>query len=648
MKIDQKSGKGWAKAFLLALFFLFFTTLITSFGGGVSVAKADSYSGSTRGNYGSQPCTVHSYVVNATVNEDRTIDFDETIEFTLHKSYNVFYRSLPIEGDRYLNVQAEGIGNPSFSYSIADNPEVDGFIDINCSGGLVAGSTLKYRFRYTMEVRSCNTDDGMIIDFVGAGWPIALNNVQVNITFPGEIKSYDIHSGSFGTSGNRYVEVNSSTPTGLCLTAESLPLTTSAYEYGEYAAPITVDFSLSAGAFTAPSASNSESPTLWIPIVLGLLFVGVVVGLYLLSMNRPIISTVVGFEAPNGMDPMELGYRLDGNVDTEDVTSMIYYFASKGYLNISMEGKSLRLLRNVDQLPESETAHAKALFEGLFAGKKVETTVEDLKNKFFTHADKAKVLVSAKKHPMYTSKSVWMYLLAFGLAIGLFNFVPMIAGIKYVGGGYVSSVGLAMLVPCILSELFYWLRENYRYKWSNKKRILFSLLIPLSLLIGAAIYLNTYTHVLTTLERVLTLVFGYVGIVLAGRLLVRREEYAELLGGILGFKEFILVTKKDRLEAMLEEQPELFYDVLPYAQVMGVSDIWEGKFKSIRLDPPRWYSGEPTLFDFWILNSSMRSMRLAMLARPNEKGSTVGRIGGGGFSGGFSGGGGGGGGGGFR
>ena len=160
--------------------------------------------------------------------------------------------------------------------------------------------------------------------------------------------------------------------------------------------------------------------------------------------------------------------------------------------------------------------------------------------------------------------------------------------------------------------------------------------------------MGTYSHVLTPLERILTLWFAFATAILGGQMLVRRESYVETLGGILGFREFILVTKKDHLEAMLESNPELFYDVLPYAQVMGVSDVWEEKFKSITIEPPTWYAGDFTLFDYWMLRSTMNSMRMAMLMRPKEAGKTVGGIGGGGFFGGFSGGGGGGGGGGFR
>ena len=61
-----------------------------------------------------------------------------------------------------------------------------------------------------------------------------------------------------------------------------------------------------------------------------------------------------------------------------------------------------------------------------------------------------------------------------------------------------------------------------------------------------------------------------------------------MLGEILGFKEFITVTEEDKIKFMLEDNPELFYDILPYAQVLGVTKEWEDKFKNILLQPPSW------------------------------------------------------------
>lgn len=646
MKANKMVGKGWAKAILLALLFLVFGTLIFPFGGGMSVVKAEVEDVNP-------PCVVEYYQVNAVVNQDRTIDFEEEIKFTISPTFNdrendTFYRALPLEGDRYLNIEAEGVDNPKFSYHVAENPDEDGFLDINCKGGVKAGATLTYRFRYKMEVNSSNTDNGMIIDFVGAGWPFALRNVSLNVQFPAALTDVEIHSNRFGSSGNLYAEVVEQTDTTLSLFAKELPLERSNYEYSAFAIPITIDFELEKGALNAGARSDFASPTVWIPFAVGLAFVVAAVLLLLVSMKKPILSTVVGFKAPNGMDPMELGYVLDGIIDTEDVTSMIYYFASKGYLSISMDGDNPVLTRRCKELPETESDHAKAIFRGVFDDGREVTHVDDLKSRFFIHSDRAKTLVGKKRQAMYQGRSIARFIGCALLAVGVFALVPMIVGLAYIGGGYVPGVGFLMFLPVGLTAVFAWLLENYRYKWTKKKQSVLWIVQAFAMVVGILIYQFTLTHVLTGLERWVTLAFGYAVMLIGTKMLVRKEAYVETLGKILGFREFILVTKKDRLEAMLETNPELFYDVLPYAQVMGVSDVWEEKFKTIEIRPPSWYDGDFTLFDFWILNSAMRSMNLAMLVRPSDGGKSVGGIGGGGFFGGFSGGGGGGGGGGFR
>ena len=103
---------------------------------------------------------------------------------------------------------------------------------------------------------------------------------------------------------------------------------------------------------------------------------------------------------------------------------------------------------------------------------------------------------------------------------------------------------------------------------------------------------------------------------------------------------------------MLQENPQLYYDVLPYAQVLGVTKEWEGKFKSITIEPPSWCSGEASfsVFDYVLLNSMLRSSFVSAMSRPKPKGggTFLGGGGSGGHFGGFSGGGHGGGGGGVR
>ena len=120
---------------------------------------------------------------------------------------------------------------------------------------------------------------------------------------------------------------------------------------------------------------------------------------------------------------------------------------------------------------------------------------------------------------------------------------------------------------------------------------------------------------------------------------------------ITGFKTFLETAKKEKLEEMLESNPQYYYDILPYANVLGVSSKWEEKFKELtNVPPPNYYYG-PTVFDFILFNSMMRSsyarFTTAMVSRPSGS-SSSGRGGFGGFGGGFGGGGFGGGGGGRR
>jgi hypothetical protein ELI_0700 len=120
----------------------------------------------------------------------------------------------------------------------------------------------------------------------------------------------------------------------------------------------------------------------------------------------------------------------------------------------------------------------------------------------------------------------------------------------------------------------------------------------------------------------------------------------------MGFKEFIEIVDKPRLEALLTETPTLFYDVIPYAYVLGVHKKWVDKFEGISLQPADWYDSSETfsystMADFVTDGLSEMSISIASSPDSNSGGfsdsgfSGGSSDGGGGFSGGGSGGGGG-------
>ena len=143
------------------------------------------------------------------------------------------------------------------------------------------------------------------------------------------------------------------------------------------------------------------------------------------------------------------------------------------------------------------------------------------------------------------------------------------------------------------------------------------------------------------------------------------DKAAQYMGQVLGRRNFIKTAEVDRINALVDEDPEYFFKILPYAYVMGLTDKWIKKFENINVVAPEWYHSYRSSGGYmpvFYMGDSMGHMTGAvttsvrsMLPSDAFSGSDSGGGwfsggGGGGFSGGgggFSGGGGGGGGGGF-
>ena len=129
----------------------------------------------------------------------------------------------------------------------------------------------------------------------------------------------------------------------------------------------------------------------------------------------------------------------------------------------------------------------------------------------------------------------------------------------------------------------------------------------------------------------------------------KRTEYgSEMYGKIKGFKRFLTTAEKEKLEEMVSSNPSYFYDILPYAYVLGITDKWIKQFENITISEPSWYSG--TNFSYHtmdhFMNETMNSLNKTMGSAPASTGGESSSGGsssssGGGFSGGGSGGGGG-------
>ena len=602
---------------------------------------------------------IHQFTAHYTIHSDRTVEVEEHIKVEfLEYGLTMFYRSLPKEQARYFNVQASCENNPDFSYHVADNPDMSDFIDVNCVGGADYGNIWVYDISYTMEHMGEMVDNGLIIDLMGYGWTVPIYNVEITVDFPqNSLETYTVYSGEYGTTGNYAgVEVIPQADGSLKLICDKLERGYQSF-FDEMATEgITLKFTLKDGVLQPYQPFTLATRDMWWIALAILLAIGLAVVVVVLTPKKEEIITTVNIKAPDEMDPMQMGKRIDGIVDQEDVTAMLYYFADKGYLSIDLSDEDDPvLIQKVDTLPKSEKIHARTLFSGLFAHASTNddglssVRISQLQNKFYASADLAMTQLPSKK--TYEKRSIAAYISGGVIGVLVALLVPMLWALINVGGAYFYFTGVVFAVPIFVILLLGYVAENYRYKWNKSIKTGMKVAQIAIAVLFALLFMGLFaSHILLHSEKVVLAVGAFVPAFLTQSKLRRTQQCKNELGHILGFKDFIVYTEEDKIKVMLEENPELYYKILPYAQVLGVTDEWTDKFKNILLQPPTWYVGtNVTYFDYMIMRSCMRRAMITAMARPQKSGgSYLGRGGGGGSFGGFGGGGFGGGGGGAR
>ena len=347
---------------------------------------------------------------------------------------------------------------------------------------------------------------------------------------------------------------------------------------------------------------------------------------------------------PKDANSLEVGFLYKGSANSKDVISLLIYLANKGYLTIEEyeEGKlfkkksfKLHKVKNYDGNNENE----KLFFKGLFKSGD-EVTSADLYDEFYKTTTKIVANQNSKenKDKIFEKNGkrialIWLLIVASFVLITIppfidyANYEDLIFALTFPGIGFIVMVSglLSTKTTGVSVTLFL-------VVWG----VFFGgvpacfLLVP-ELLIDP-IYLYGF-------------LIGFVGIiamVVFAALMPRRTEYGmEKFAEVKGFKDFLTSVEKDRIEQMVEEYPNYFYDILPYTYVLGISKKWMEKFEDMNLKAPDWYNGTDT-FSVMSFNSFVNSTMASANSSMSSSSSSSSSGGGGGFSGGGSGGGGGG------
>lgn len=595
---------------------------------------------------------ISAYNVDISIGGDNVYQINETITVDFSVPSRGIYRYIPLRQEMEWtagnSVRRVVYNTKVSSVSVRDHPfetyADSGYMVIRIGDpGRYHTGRVVYSISYTHALGNDKIDerDFVYYNLVGTQWDCKISGVSFSVSLPKDFDPERIKffSGAFGSKAEASVEygVNDNTINGK-LGRSLFP--------GE---GLTMQLDLPEGYFEPPP------PFPWQAVFIAASLVSVLASLvfYLLFGRDGPLPAPVEFYPPEGITPAEAGYIIDGTVDDKDVISLVIFWASKGLISIEQTGREDLRLVKLNNLTDTAHDYEKTLFSAVFKGRET-VLVSELSGKVYNEVTRAKSQVSqrfiGKGNRLYTRISLFMSKLSVftaSLLILSSLFVALYRLFYSAETALILSLAGTLIAILPISSL-----RRILIQWNAIARAKRSALLAASL-IGAAALLAVYSAFMYTQEMLLCALFisaaalflGITGVYMRKR--TRRGS--ELLGRILGFKNFLEAAEKERLELLSQDNPSYFYDILPYAYVFGISEKWAKKFEGIALSPPPWYTGyggvfSPLMFNLMMLNS-LTAMQGAMTARPvATRGGFVGGggFGGGGFAGGGFGGGGGG------
>lgn len=599
---------------------------------------------------------IDEYNINIVVNENNTYDITETIKAYFNIPQHGIYRSIPLRNtitrlDGTTNHNRAVISNLKVNQEYtASKKDGQYIIKIGNPDKLITMEQ-EYVISYNYNIgkdRSSEYDE-LYFNIIGDKWESVIGNITFTITMPKDFDSSKLgfSSGYVGStdSSNVTYSVDGNIITG---------------RYNGILNPgeaLTVRAELPEGYFV--NAGYPTNPTIYLYFIVPIVCLLISIFLWFkFGRDDEVISTVE-FYPPGDFNSLELAFLYKGKADNKDVTSLLIYLANKGYIKIAeVENKTLFGTTNSFEIIKLKDYDGnnyceREFLEGLFQkeiklfgvseatySERTAATKNDLYNSFYKTTQKILKNTNSKDNKKVifersaSSKSTFLIIMTIISLLTIIIIPTIDYGEK---NQFFSTIFITLiLMPFYLAGLFNDMKIFERIIWLGVISLFYFVFFQ-SMPLGFALK-EDYTYLIGFIFGILCTL----GMGICFKYLPKRTKYGnEILGKIQGFKDFLETTEKDRLEAMVKDDPDYFYNILPFTYVLGISSKWIKQFETINMKSPDWYDS-PHSFDMNhfgdFMNSTMTSAQSAMSSSPS--GSSGGS--GGGSSGGGSGGGGGG------
>lgn len=601
----------------------------------------------------------------ATVSPDNTWSVTEDYDVTYNENRHGIYRYLQNEFGANRNINPDGesldvrykIYRPKIKVLSAYGAEIDiNESDENDCTVIRWGSADTYVFgnqtygvKYTYQTPDDRVEarDYIFHSLIPTGVPTTIQQFNFAIEFqkplPSDIaERLRIYCGSLGSEHLAKVDNLVVTPTSI---------TGIIYNIEPYCA-VTFFAELPEGYYEGAFSTTTKPGLVCLYLTIGL---ALLLLFYEFTSHNTSITKSVEFYAPADVTPTLVGKIIDGTTDNIDIAALIPWLAQHGYLTIEeipKEGGFFGkqgdvVLRKVMDLPYGAPSYQQKIMDLLFC-KGNELYMSKIGDRH-SRVTSAKLAVdkifTGDKQLTVTHNGGLMVLLLLASTFTIFLSSP----VKLF---YIDNVILGVI--WLVSFVFAWMMRAkqaeqalFASSWKKLGILVGRLLVFLFILMMCYVILfEENENIFTPLQIIGMTLLCYLVCEFSSRNVIDTPYRAEMAGKLLGFREFIDTAEKDRLKMLVDQDPEYFYKVLPYAMIFGLTDKWSNLFRDIEMPKAQWYVSPYSTFNGLQFCQSMNSISsqiskaIATSSVDHTKTKSSGGFSGGGFSGGGGGGGG--------
>lgn len=555
--------------------------------------------------------TIKKLKIDAKVTETNDIQITEEMDVFFNYEKHGIYRVIPekntiIEDGDKKKVDAR-VSNVTVNEKFTSTSQ-DGYkiLKIGDKDKTIVGDK-KYIIKYTYSIEKYNTKDGIdefYFNIVGDKINTSIGSVEYKIEFPKKYNKENIYlySGRDEYKINGEETLNKEKGIGIDILSD----TVIAGRIDKLILPfraVTLRIKLGKDYFIL--RNNYTDILAKIGTALAVMtFIYTLIILYKYGRDKK-LSDIITFKLPKELDVSNT-YYLKYKTTTDYrkiVPALIIEFANEGYIEIGdgadRQEKGIFAKKPKDRFDivkikdYNGNQYRKKIFDALFSKGDVltEKNIKKVGQNIVTAVTEGVEIMQNSKfdkdvYDQSGLKYVWKIL---GITI-----IPLI--ILFLGAvSFVGSIGLTFKIISTIAILVSIFMSVMCLTKTSRTTTVIGVVIQLIIIIIMLVYAGLEAKFISGLGTGIYYIAS--AILLSLQVLISFWMEKKTQKGMMyeaqvnGFVKYIKTAREEELKEMVMEHPTMFFDILPYTYIFGISKLWINKFSNIEIEKPEWYTG---------------------------------------------------------